>query len=137
MSKTKLLLLIFTFFCFSFIGTNCVQAIAKETHNIIHFTDATLIASCEGFLGSKTVNTDPAYYLNMALKVMKYMGIILAIVFSTIDFIKAITSQDKDLLKKATTTSVKRALYAVLIFFLPTLINFVLGLIGAYDTCGL
>lgn len=88
--------------------------------------------TCEGFLGKKDDNTSPAYYLHLALLLIRYLGIILALVFSVIDFFKAIYSQDKDLLKKAALTAVKRVVFAVLIFFIPTVLEFVLGLLGAY-----
>lgn len=90
---------------------------------------------CEGFLGRKINHSSPAYYLNLILKIMKYAAVILAIVFSIIDFAKATISQDKDNLKKATITSVKRLIFAVLMFFIPILIDFVLGLLGAYTSC--
>ena len=88
--------------------------------------------TCEGFLGKKDDTTSPAYYLHYALLVIRYLGIILAMALSVIDFFKAIFSQDKDLLKKATMTAVKRVIFAVIIFFIPIVLEFLLGLLGAY-----
>ena len=88
--------------------------------------------TCEGFLGSKTDKTAPAYYLHLALLLIRYLGIILALVLSVIDFFKAVFSQDKDLLKKAAITAAKRAIFAVIIFFIPTVLEFILGILGAY-----
>ena len=88
--------------------------------------------TCEGFLGLKTDKTAPAYYLHLALLLIRYLGIILTLVLSVIDFFKAIFSQDKDLLKKAALTAAKRAIFAVIIFFIPTILEFILGLLGAY-----
>lgn len=97
--------------------------------------------NCEGFLGSRECPTgtdcDPAYYLDLTLNIMKYGAIILTFALSTMDFIKATINQDKDQLKKSTTTAVKRLIAAIIIFFLPILINFILSLLGAYNTCGL
>ena len=87
---------------------------------------------CEGFLGAKGTPGTPAYYLHIILLAMRYLAIILALVLSVIDFFKAVFSQDKDLLKKATLTAVKRVIFAVLVFFVPTVLEFILGLLGAY-----
>ncbi len=87
---------------------------------------------CEGFLGAKGTKGTPAYYLHIVLLAMRYLAIILALVLSVVDFFKAVFSQDKDLLKKAALTAVKRVIFAVLVFFIPTVLEFVLGLLGAY-----
>ena len=96
---------------------------------------------CEGFLGSREcptgTNCEPAYYLDLTLNIMKYGAIILTFALSTMDFIKATINQYKDQLKKSTTTAVKRLIAAIVIFFLPILINFILSLLGAYTTCKL
>ena len=88
--------------------------------------------TCEGFLGKKDDTTAPAYYLHLALLAIRYIAIILALVLSVMDFFKAIFSQDKDQLKKAALSAAKRAIYAVLIFFIPIVLEFILGLLGAY-----
>jgi hypothetical protein len=68
---------------------------------------------------------------------MKYAGPILCLVLSISDFVKATASQDKDALSKATKTTGKRIVYALILFFIPTLINFIFPLLGWYDTCGI
>lgn len=91
--------------------------------------------SCAGFLGEKDDHTSPAYFLDLIMKIFKYAAVILALVLSVVDFVKATVSQDKDLLQKAIMTSIKRLVFAVIIFFLPIVINFFLSLIGAYSSC--
>ena len=93
--------------------------------------------SCEGFLGDPKVKATPAYYLTFVLKLMRYAAVLFVLIFSTIDFFKATVTQDKDALKKATVTSAKRLIIAIVIFFLPTLINFIMKIIGGYNTCGI
>lgn len=88
--------------------------------------------TCEGFLGDKSTPGTPANYLHLILSIMRYLAIILALGFSVIDFFKAVYSQDKDLLKKATMTAIKRVIYAVVIFFIPIILEFILSLLGAY-----
>lgn len=91
---------------------------------------------CKGFLGDPSSPNAPAYYLVLAFKIIKYAAIILVLIMSIIDFAKATLSQDKDLLKKAAISSAKRLIFAVLIFFLPILLNFLLSWLGdAYSTC--
>ena len=74
------------------------------------------------------------------LNFIRYLAPILVIVFSTIDFFKATASQDKDELKKAQGKAVKRLIIAVILFFIPLIINLLLGLfsgiIGSHGTCG-
>ena len=62
------------------------------------------------------------------MDVIKYAAIICLLGFSIADFVKAIVSEDKDALKKAGTTTMKRFIYCVMIFFLPIVINFLLDL---------
>ena len=54
--------------------------------------------------------------------------------FSIADFFKAIVSNDKDALKKAGSTTVKRFIYCVIIFFLPIIIDFLLDLFQINET---
>ena len=76
-------------------------------------------------------------FLQDLFNIMKYAGPILCLVLSTMDFIKAAASQDKEALKKAAQTSLKRLGLAILLFFIPTLINFLFPLLGWNGTCGI
>lgn len=88
-------------------------------------------------LGDPTNSQYPAYWLQWILNVMKYVAIVALLVLITTDFVKAVASNDKDALKKAGTTAIKRFIYCVLLFFLPTIISLVMNLFGAYGTCGI
>ena len=68
---------------------------------------------------------------------MKYVAIVALLVLVTTDFVKAVASNDKDALKKAGTTAIKRFIYCVLLFFLPSIISLLMTLFGAYGTCGI
>lgn len=76
-------------------------------------------------------------FLQQIFNVIKYAGPILCLVFSVIDFVKAAASQDKDALTKAGKTTGKRVVYALILFFIPTLINFAFELLGWVGTCGI
>ena len=54
---------------------------------------------------------------------------LLVIGLSTYDFIKAITAKDDKDIKKSFTKLMKRFIYAIILFFLPILIELLLGLI--------
>lgn len=68
---------------------------------------------------------------------MGYLAPILCVVLSMVDFIKASASQDKDALMKAGKNTAKRLVLALILFFLPALINFIFPLLGWYGTCGI
>lgn len=93
--------------------------------------------SCEGILGSPSNENSVAYFLQQVLTIMKYAGPILCLVLSISDFVKAAASQDKDALSKATKTTGKRIVLAMILFFIPVLVNFIFPLLGWYGTCGI
>ena len=69
---------------------------------------------------------------------MQYIGVILALVLSTIDFIKVVPTQDKDAIKKASSKAFTRLVIAIIIFFVPIILDFILELVGFNNpTCGL
>ena len=97
-------------------------------------------ANCDSLLGKITEPSDPAYYLNFAFNLLKYAGIVALLVLSIVEFAKAITSSNEEAIKKAGITSAKRIIIVVVLFFLPLLINFILGITGIVTTdptCGI
>jgi len=76
--------------------------------------------------------------LASTLRFMQYLGIILATILSVVDFIKVVPTNDKDALNKAAKKSVTRLVIAIVIFFVPVILNFILGLVGFNNpTCRL
>lgn len=61
---------------------------------------------------------------------LKIIVPLLVIGLSTYDFIKAITAKDEKNVKKAFQTLIKRIIYAIILFFLPVLLNLLLDLFG-------
>lgn len=98
---------------------------------------------CESLLGNPKCesgqNCSPAFYLQTIFNIMKYIAIILVIVFTTIDFIVAVSAQDDDKMKKATNKAAIRLIWCVAIFILPILLEFLFTFIDVYSpsTCGL
>lgn len=92
---------------------------------------------CEGILGDPRNDQQPAYWIQFVLDIMKYIAIAALLILSTMDFLKAIVSNDKDALKKAGKTTGLRFVYCIILFFLPILVNFIMSLLGVYGTCGI
>lgn len=113
-----------------------IDPFTKIKNNIPDFSDG---SGCESLLGDPSTEGTPAFYLNVAFNVIKYIAIIVLIVFSVMDFLSATASQDNDAVKKATTKAVKRLIYCVIIFVLPYLLNWLLTFINdqAMSTCGI
>ncbi len=132
MSK-RILLICMVLFCTFFIASP-VYAEPYNT-NIIHSLDNA--QDCDSIFGNPDVEGTVANFLQQILSIMQYAGPILCLVLSTSDFVKAAASQDKDALSKATKTAGKRIIFAMILFFIPVLIDFLFPLLGWYDTCGI
>ena len=85
---------------------------------------------CEALLGLPTEKGSPAWYLSFIFKVLRYIAIIILIVLTIMDFVGAVASHDNDILKKAVGKATKRMILCVIIFLLPTLIEFILQIIA-------
>jgi hypothetical protein len=97
---------------------------------------ADAVASCNTLLGNPKNPDEPAYYVNMAFQLIKYVCMVLLLIYSTIDFAKALTTEDQAALKNAGLKSGKRVIYLIVLFFLPTLIFTIfewLGIVSASD----
>ena len=136
MFKKFLLILIVLFGTFFVVGQNVVYA---ENSNVEHqlANKQEMATDCDSLFGNPDDDTSVAYFLQQIFNIMKYAGPILCLVLSISDFVKATASQDKDALSKATKTTGKRIVYALILYFIPTLINFIFPLLGWYDTCGI
>ena len=126
------LIIIFSFFCLS----SNVKALELDSfqNNISYKLDNS--DSCPVF-GDPADENSTAYFLQSVFNIIKFVGPILCIVLIIIDLVKAVVSQDKDALTKTLKTSAKRIVFALIIFLLPQLINFLFELIGWYGTCGI
>ena len=58
---------------------------------------------------------------------------ILLIIFGMIDLGKAVVSSDDKEIKNATTKLAKRAVAAVVIFFIPTLVGFIFSIVAGFN----
>ncbi|MCI8575798.1 MAG: hypothetical protein HFI09_04945 [Bacilli bacterium] len=68
------------------------------------------------------------------LMVFKIVIPILLIVFGMIDLGKAVIASKDDEIKKATKSLMFRAISAVIIFFIPTLVGVIMGIVGNFSS---
>ena len=127
-------------FLFLFLVAANVKANSLDTINIKNnlvggITPAEL--TCESLLGdpNNCGGECPAFWFQWVLNVMKYIAIVALLVLVTVDFLKALVQDDKDALKKAGKTALKRFIYCVLLFFVPIIVEIVMKWFGVYGNC--
>ncbi len=96
-----------------------------------------LNTDCQGALGNPNVEGSFAYLLQEVFDVIKLLVPVLLIVLTVVEFTKAVTSGKNDAIQVAFKHTVTRLIVGFLIFLLPTLIDFIMELLGLYDTCGI
>ncbi len=72
-------------------------------------------------------------FIGYVLYVFKIAIPLLLIIFGMIDLGKAVIASDDKEIKNATTKLVKRAIAAVVIFFIPNLVSFIFSIVGGFS----
>ena len=104
------------------------SAVCKNTSTKIPGYDNKIDAPKE--LGCESIfKGDLQTYMEKIFSIMKYAGIVFCIGFSIADFVKAILDEDKGALNKIAKKVVTRLFLVALLFFLPTIVNFVVKII--------
>jgi len=67
------------------------------------------------------------------ITIIKILIPLLLILLGSIDFGKAVVASDDKAINKAATTLVTRAVAGIIIFFIPTIIHFVVGLVNSWS----
>ena len=93
---------------------------------------ATEYVYCDG-LGAGIDKALPAL-ISTLITILKIGIPILLIVFGMLDMGKAVISNDEKEMKSAQGTLIKRLIYAVVVFFIVAIVQFVVGLIGGTGT---
>lgn len=132
--KNKLFMIILVLVCTFFISLPMKVEAYSGVEVVQRLDEAT---DCEGVFGDPDTSGTVAEFLEQILTIMQYAGPILCLVLSVTDFIKAAASQDKDALSKATKTTGKRIALAMVLFFIPLLVDFLFPLLGWYGSCGI
>lgn len=91
--------------------------------------------TCDYILGDYSDPEDLGYYLAKLLEVIKIAGPVLVIVMTIVDLVKIIALGKPDELNKLAVKSIKRIIYAVLLFIIPSLLDWVFKLFSVYGVC--
>ena len=123
------------------INTNYVYA-AKDARDIkvggaAVGEDLGASANCDSVFGDPNNPEYFAFYLQKAFDILKFAGIILAIAMTIKDLVTAVSEQKNDSYQKIGKNTLKRIIYATLIFILPGILTYVFELLGLYGTCGI
>ncbi len=116
-------------------GSSNVEDNTIETDTINGWTPIKItdnIKSCQQLLSD-----DFLEIMNYVFLIIKIVTPIILIVFTMLDFTKAVADSD-DAMKKAVNNFIKRGIIALAIFLLPDILNFILNVTGIGDgTCGI
>ena len=120
-----------------FVSAETTSGINTQTDPRFQNNESFSAADC-GLFGNPESPNDFAYYLQKTFDVIRFLGPILVVLMTIIDLVKATSESNQDgEIKKVGIKALKRIIYAVILFVLPTLINIFFGLIGLYGTCNI
>lgn len=125
-------------FGFSAEQKNKINEIRTNFSDLSNYYDVYVVVDCKGLLGEDLVNK-----INSFLNIIKIAIPIILIGFGVLDFIKAIFANDDNKMKQAQISFIKRIGIAILIFFVPVIVNLILNVANEVwsfispDTCGL
>ena len=93
------------------------------------------VMSCRAILVNKTTGelNSLGEFVEELFNLMKWLGPVLSIVLSIIDFIKTYLTKDNSGIKKAIQRTIKRMIIGIIIMFLPYLLDLLFHLFGLYD----
>lgn len=91
---------------------------------------------CDYILGDPKRPGTPAYYVDLVFRFIKFIAPLIVIGLTIFDYIKAIASSDGDLITKTNKKTIKRLIFALLLFVTPIIISYILTLIGVQGSCG-
>ncbi len=71
---------------------------------------------------------------NTGINIIQIIVPIILVVMGAIDFLKAISSQKEDDIKKAQSTFIKRLIMGALVYFIIVIVKFIISIIGNDDS---
>lgn len=126
------------------IQTEYIHSFAKtkssKKNAVKNKSTKTTISSCTGndsLLGDVSDEDSVAWLLQKIFNYIKILGPSLTIVFSSIDYLKAIVSSDEKQMNKVNSNFIKRMIAAVLLFFIPTITSVIFSVFGITTDCGI
>ena len=104
----------------------------------LSFSSFVSIGACS-FLGDPSDSESVAWLLQKVLDFIKVVGPLLVIVLSSFDFMQVILNGSDDSFAKAKNKLITRLILAALLFFIPIIVEALLGVFGIMGdpTCGL
>lgn len=93
--------------------------------------------TCSNFLGDVNTPDSVAWTLQKILNYTRIISVFVVIILSGKDFIFVIAKSDDDALAKAKKELIIRLSLILLIYFIPTITNVLLALIGIEPNCGI
>lgn len=117
---------------------NRVNELRTDFAELSNYYDVYVVVDCKGLLGEDLVNR-----INSFLNIVKIAIPIILIGFGIVDFVKAVFANDDNKMKQAQVSFIKRIGIAILIFFVPVIVNLILTVANEVwsfispDTCGL
>lgn len=93
----------------------------------------------DSLLGDPNDENSVAWLLDKILTYSTLTGMIMVVILSSIDFLKVIVNSSDDDMAKAVRKLALRLIFAILLFFVPTITNAFLGIFGltSESTCGI
>lgn len=110
-----------------------VYMLSSRLHKILINTATTDISTCDGLFGYQLINL----LKNNVFKMIYVFIPLLLIVLSTLDFAKLVFSDEKEGIPKAFKRFTTRVVASILIFLVPTILLFLVNLLGSkeIETC--
>ena len=91
---------------------------------------------CKSTFGDPNDEKSFAYNLQQVFNIIRFLGPVLVLLVTIKDLISVTADQKQDgELKKIGIKTLKRIIYAVILFMLPVIISTIFHLIGLYGTC--
>lgn len=114
----------------------CSTTVSPNPNPSINFGDPVEV-NCDGIIGKELLG-----FFNKIFRWIQILAPIYVIIIGGVEFTGAVLQDDKDAMKKATNKLVKRLLIAIALFFIPLILNWLLGVFNditgaASSTCGI
>lgn len=124
--------------CSSIIEVGDIMQNKRKSHRLLSIIVlCAILISPNVYAGSCPLGPDVTRDLYGALKIIRIVAPLLVIAFSTLDTVKALTKGDGGSeLKKVAQRFGKRAIYAVILFFLPVIIDLFMQMADVWDANG-
>ena len=116
------------------INTSIISNIGQIQKKLADPNNLSCTDSDDSLLGNPNDPNSVAWLVQKILNYIKIIGPILVIIFSSIDYLRALVQSDNDTLAKLHKKLLTRIVLVLLLFFVPTIVNALLALFGFTNT---